>query len=135
MTHIKIVQLPREQWRVMLPDAHPAYLSWEDYLENERQLQQNDVSHPCEGRQGTAREGFALLQGLVICGKCGRRMSPRYYGTGGTRVSYQCDQRRNQDGIGGLCWSVPGAAIEAQVTPLERETATVGRIGTSLLAS
>ncbi|MGI2905973.1 zinc ribbon domain-containing protein, partial [Tolypothrix sp. VBCCA 56010] len=37
--------------------------------------------------------------GLVICGKCGRRMSPRYHGTGGKRTTYQCDQLRQQDGV------------------------------------
>lgn len=75
----------------------------------------NNLAQNMEGRQGSAREGVALLQGLLICGKCGRRMSPRYHGTGGKRVSYQCDQRRQRDGIGGICWSVPGDAIDTAV--------------------
>ncbi|MCJ8280782.1 MAG: zinc ribbon domain-containing protein [Rivularia sp. ALOHA_DT_140] len=45
-----------------------------------------------------SREGFALLQGLVICGKCGRKMSPRYHGNGGCRAAYECTQARKQDG-------------------------------------
>ncbi len=56
-----------------------------------------------DGQLGTPREGAALLQGLVICGKCGRRMSPRYHGTGGKRTTYQCDQLRKQDGVHGIC--------------------------------
>lgn len=42
-------------------------------------------------------------------------MSPRYHGTGGKRTTYQCDQLRKQDGVHGICWSVPGAAIDAAV--------------------
>ena len=72
----------------MIHHAHPAYISWEEYLENEHQLRHNNVANHLEGRQGSAREGVALLQGLLICGKCGRRMSSRYYGTGGKRVAY-----------------------------------------------
>jgi len=112
ITRMKTQQLPRDQWRVLIQDAHPAYLSWEEYLANEQQLQKNNVTLDAEGRQGSAREGAALLQGLVICGQCGRRMSPRYYGTNGKRVSYECSQRRKHDGMGGICWSVPGAALE-----------------------
>lgn len=115
ITRVKTEVLPREQWRVMIHHAHPAYIRWEEYLENERQLRHNNVANHLEGRQGSAREGVALLQGLLICGKCGRRMSSRYYGTGGKRVAYQCNQRRQRDGLGGLCWSVPGAAIDTAV--------------------
>lgn len=115
ITRVKTQKLPREKWRVIIHDAHPAYINWEEYLENERQLMRNNVAQNMEGRQGSAREGKALLQGLLICGKCGRRMSPRYHGKKGERVSYQCDRRRQRDGIGGICWSVPGNAIDAAV--------------------
>lgn len=116
ITRIKTQQLPREQWHVLIQDAHCAYLSWEEYLANEHQLQCNNVTLNSEGRQGSAREGAALLQGLLICGQCGRWMSPHYYGTNGKRVSYECSQRRKHDGLGGICWSVPGAAIEVALT-------------------
>ena len=115
VTRVKTQRLPRDKWRVIIHNAHPAYISWEDFLENERQLERNNVTQNLEGRQGSAREGRALLQGLLICGKCGRRMSPRYHGDGGKRISYQCDRRRQEDGLGGICWSVPGAAIDAAI--------------------
>lgn len=113
---VRTQQLPRDQWRVVIHNTHPAYISWEQFLNNESQLQNNNVALSPEGRQGSAREGVALLQGLIICGKCGRRMSPRYHGDGGKRVTYQCDQRRQKDGDSGICWSVAGAAIEVAVT-------------------
>ncbi len=107
---------PPEEWIVTIRDAHPAYLSWEQYQENEAQLTRNLGKQAMEGRSGSAREGAALLQGLLICGKCGRRMSPRYHGNGGQRVTYQCDKRRSEDGLHGICWSVPGASIEEAIT-------------------
>ena len=132
VTRVRTQQLPRDQWRVVIHKAHPAYLSWEQFLDNETQLQRNNVALSPEGRQGSAREGVALLQGLIICGKCGRRMSPRYHGNGGKRVTYQCDQRRQKDGDSGLCWSVAGAAIEAAVTAYVLDAVTSSQLNLSL---
>ena len=116
ITRKKTTARPPEEWIVTIRDAHPAYLSWEQYKENEAQLTRNLGKKAIEGRSGSAREGAALLQGLIICGKCGRRMSPRYHGNGGKRVTYQCDKRRSEDGLHGICWSVPGASIEEAIT-------------------
>jgi DNA invertase Pin-like site-specific DNA recombinase len=132
VTRVKMQQLPRDQWRVMIHNAHPAYISWEQFLDNESQLQRNNVALSPEGRQGTAREGVALLQGLIICGKCGRRMSPHYHGNGGKRVTYQCDQRRQRDGDSGICWSAAGAAIETAVTEHVLEAVTPSQLNLSL---
>lgn len=132
VTRLRTQQLPRDQWRVVIHNTHPAYLSWEQFLDNESQLQRNNVALSPEGRQGSAREGMALLQGLIICGKCGRRMSPRYHGKGGKRVTYQCDQRRQKDGDYGICWSVAGAAIEVAVTEHVLEAVTASQLDLSL---
>ena len=99
ITRVKTQQLPQSEWTVMIHDAHPAYISFEQFKANEQQLIQNHGAMMSDGRQGSAREGAALLQGLVICGKCGRRMSPRYHGRAGKRITYQCDQLRK------LSWS------------------------------
>lgn len=108
------------------------YITWEEFQENQQQLTGNYGATMTDGRQGSAREGAALLQGLVICGKCGRRMSPRYHGTGGKRTTYQCDQHRKQDGVHGICWSVPGAAIDAAVTNHLLEALTESNLDISL---
>lgn len=115
ITSLKTIVKPQAEWIVIIPNAHPAYLSWEQYKENEAQLTRNLGNQAMEGRSGSAREGAALLQGLLICGKCGRRMSPRYHGNGGKRITYQCDKRRQEDGLHGICWSVPGSPIEAVI--------------------
>jgi DNA invertase Pin-like site-specific DNA recombinase len=132
VTRVRMRQLPRDQWQVILHNIHPAYLSWEQFLNNEGQLQRNNVALNPEGRQGSAREGVALLQGLIICGKCGRRMSPRYHGNGGKRVTYQCDQRRQKDGDSGICWSAAGAAIEVAVAEHVLNLMTANQLNLSL---
>ena len=129
---VKTQQLPQNEWKVMIHSNHPAYISWEDYLENAEQLRRNHVTGMSEGQLGIPREGSALLQGLVICGKCGRRMSPRYYGTGGKRASYECTQRRRQDGKEGVCWTVAAAAVDAAVATHVLEWITLEQLDISL---
>lgn len=115
IVRVKTKQLPQEEWKVMIHASHPAYISWEEYLENSEQLTRNHTAGRSDGHSGPPREGSALLQGLVICGKCGRCMSPRYYGTGGQRASYECNQQRKQDSQVGVCWTVAAAAVDAAV--------------------
>ncbi len=112
---VKIQLLPQDEWKVVIHNAHEAYISWEEYLSNCERLKHNSPISLSDGSQGTPREGKALLQGLVICGKCGRRMSPRYHGTGGCRAAYECSQARKLDGSMGVCWTVAAAAIDTAV--------------------
>ncbi|MGH2478288.1 MAG: recombinase zinc beta ribbon domain-containing protein, partial [Ktedonobacteraceae bacterium] len=71
--------VPQDQWQFLLRDVHVGYLTWEEYEANLHQLQQNRPAYGADRRHGPAREGPALLQGLVICGRCGNRMTLRYY--------------------------------------------------------
>ena len=71
---LKTVDLPREEWAVVLRNHHPAYLSWETYLANQGRLAQNYTA----GGAHPVRTGEALLQGIVLCGTCGRGMGPVY---------------------------------------------------------
>jgi DNA invertase Pin-like site-specific DNA recombinase len=85
-----MVRLPRDQWEVLIHDHHLGYISWTQYEENLLQLQRNRTNSEVSG---AAREGNTLLQGLLICGKCGRHMSVRYTGNGGIQPRYECKQR------------------------------------------
>ncbi|BAZ02797.1 hypothetical protein NIES37_68100 [Tolypothrix tenuis PCC 7101] len=116
ITKVKTQLLPQQEWKVVIHNAHEAYISWSEYESNCEQLRRNCPISMSDGCPGTPREGFALLQGLVICGKCGRKMSPRYHGNGGCRAAYECTQARKLDGSVGACWSVAGAAIDTAVT-------------------
>jgi DNA invertase Pin-like site-specific DNA recombinase len=75
-----------EDWRVVIHDHHPAYISWDQYLKIRKQIEQN--TSPPKSQAGAVREGSALLQGLARCGKCGRSMSPAYHGKGKKSYPY-----------------------------------------------
>jgi len=68
--------LPHDQWHTLINNAHPGYISWQDYEQNQEQLEGNTIRRS-EPRAYPPREGPALLQGLVVCGLCGRRMTTR----------------------------------------------------------
>jgi hypothetical protein len=70
-------RLPRQEWHTLILDAHPGYITWQDYEENLRRLQENAQIQGVEKRSAV-REGPSLLQGLAICGKCGGRMTVGY---------------------------------------------------------
>lgn len=68
--------VPMSEWKVLIPDRVPRYISWERYLANLERLGQNR-SRP--DVLGVPRAGAALLTGLLICGTCGRQLSVSYY--------------------------------------------------------
>lgn len=87
--HSGIVRRPVAQWPVCRQGAYPAYLSWEQYLHNQGRLQDNQNRYEAE-HPGAPRRGPALLQGLVICGRCGARLRLRYSGLQGQYPVYDC---------------------------------------------
>jgi DNA invertase Pin-like site-specific DNA recombinase len=108
----RIRRAPREEWHVCLQDHHPGYISFERYLANQQRLRANWRPPRGEGG-GAAREGKALLQGLIRCGRCGRVMQVGY--SGRTLVpNYSC-VRGNQLYGTKRCQSVGGRRIERVV--------------------
>jgi hypothetical protein len=111
-------QLPSEEWKVFLPDAHPGYISWDQYQANQRALEQNRMKVCLQAPRTPPREGPALLQGLLICGRCGRRMSLRYYHRRGkTSVTYYCQRQATEYG-GKRCQEIPGRGVDLAVAAL-----------------
>jgi len=123
---LKRTRLPREQWKVLIKDAHEGYISWEDYEKNQKQLSYwSQAQRKLNKRQTPPREGSALLQGVVFCGVCGKRMSVCYYNKrkGCTTPAYIC--RREQGEWGGhICQSVLGEGIDRAVGDLLMESMT-----------
>ncbi len=99
-------RVKQEDWPIVLRDAHPGYLSWEQFLRNQRLLDDNRTWRPEEHR-GAVREGTALLQGIILCGHCGRRMSVRY----GAFPLYQCNQTHSQLAVK-TCQSMRGDRVD-----------------------
>lgn len=129
----KIEPLPMESWKVLLRDRHPAYLSWDDYMANQRRLDENRGDFGLPLRRGAPRNGAALLQGRVLCGLCGARMHVAYAGQQ-RRPQYIC--RSPSDHGEKRSWSIlanrlDGAVVEqflAAASPPEVELSlAVGR--------
>ena len=111
-----IILLPIDKWAVCIRDHHHGYISWETYLANQARLQANRNQYN-KGGQGVPREGKALLQGIVICGRCGRQMSTGYTGQQGEYPYYRCDGDAQFFG-GPSCQQVRGPKLDAEVERL-----------------
>ncbi len=115
-------QLPREQWHTLIRDAHPGYLSWADYEENLRRLHDNAQAGGADRRHGPPREGPALLQGLAVCGRCGGRMTIRYYLSHHEVVPEYVCQREGIEHAQAICQRVVGGALDRAIGDLLVET-------------
>lgn len=102
-----------DDWEVCIKDAHPGYIDWEEFMVNQRRLADNTNRYEA-GHRGAPRKGIALLQGLAVCGQCGRRMTVRYSGPDSACPVYCCLADRNQTGSS-LCQEVRAPAVDELV--------------------
>jgi len=118
-------QVPRDEWLVLIKDAHPGYITWEQYEENLRRMRQNAIAYNVIDRKTPPREGPSLLQGLAICGKCGQRMTIRYKYQRQGRLDpvYLC-QRNRIERWESSCQYIPGSAIDETISKLLLESVT-----------
>ena len=124
--HWHCQRLPRDQWRFVKQNVHPGYLSWEDYEANEARLLANQQARGGGERKagGAPREGPALLQGLVLCGQCGRSMTLRYHQRGGRLTpNYVCAKAAVEEAQP-VCQSIPGGGVDEAVGRLLIECVT-----------
>jgi hypothetical protein len=108
-------QVKRDNWPTLLRDHHPGYISWAQFRRHQEQLADNRTFDR-EQHRGVVREGGALLQGIVGCGRCGRRMTVRYM-PDGLRPIYVCAQV-HKDFAGKTCQFIRGDGIDAAVAQL-----------------
>jgi len=120
---------PQEAWRVMIRDHHQGYIDWDQFTANGARLSANRTN--ADVMPGPAREGLCLLQGVLVCAVCARRVSVRYKGNGGVYPMYQCISRR-RDGLESSCkLNLPARPIDEAfaerlagvITPLRIELA------------
>jgi DNA invertase Pin-like site-specific DNA recombinase len=117
-------RLPRDQWTALIPNAHPGYISWDEFEENQRRLRENSQAHGADRRKSPPREGPALLQGLVLCGVCGDRMTVRYNSRSGKLLPTYCCQRKGIARAEPICQSIPGQHLDEAVGRLLVESVT-----------
>jgi len=104
----------RDQWPVLIQAHHPAYVGWEEYMQTQDQLRQNWQR---DGNRGVARQGSALLQGIVWCGHCGRKMGVQHHATKEKRsATYICQMAHQQDGEDTICQTMTARLVDAAMT-------------------
>jgi excisionase family DNA binding protein len=108
----KVQRQPMDSWLVLIQQHHPGYISWDDYLENQQMLAQNQTNTPEQCSSGAAREGRALLQGLLLCAHCGRSLSPRYTGNGGIYPVYDCTRRKEDARYSAECVTIKADLVD-----------------------
>jgi len=126
---------PIQEWTVLIKDHHPGYLTWAQYEANLAILASNAAARSDDRAAGPPREGTALLQGLVVCGRCGRRMTIRYHSRHGTQIpDYVCQN----DGIRTaqpICQHLTGDIVDSAVSDLILTTLTPAAIEVTLAVS
>jgi DNA invertase Pin-like site-specific DNA recombinase len=96
--HKRIHPVGMPEWRVSLKEHHEGYITLEEFFKNQERLEKNRTNGEQTVLTGPVREGLALLQGLLLCGNCGRALTVRYLGNGGIYPCYQCNWLR-RDGL------------------------------------
>jgi DNA invertase Pin-like site-specific DNA recombinase len=119
-------------WEVCLPGAYPGYIPWEEFMANQRRLADN-VNRYAAGHPGAPRRGSALLQGIAVCGRCGRRMSVRYTGPNGDYPVYCCRVDRDQS-TAPVCQEVRALPVDVVVERTLFEALAPDRIAIAVAA-
>src|SRR5215472_16897814 len=103
-------RVPRAAWKVLMHDRYPAYVTWETFTRVAALLDDNYGAYEHNRRRGVPRQGAALLQGLVYCGRCGHKMMVQYKGGN----EYLCNYLRGQTQAP-VCQRVPADPVDQQV--------------------
>jgi DNA invertase Pin-like site-specific DNA recombinase len=120
----KVEKIPQSQWQFVVRDLHPGYISWEQFEMNQKRLAENALAYGGQRLAGPAREGPALLQGRVMCGICGGRMSIHYYSEQKLVYPiYICQEEAVRRG-GSVCQTIPGKIVDATIGKLLLELMT-----------
>jgi len=103
---------PIGTWEVMIKDHHKGYISWVEYERNQKQLATNTYGWPGGAKSG--RGGRALLSGVLVCGRCGRRLSVAYTGNPQSRPVYRCDKPNLMMGLP-RCMTFGGPRVDTAI--------------------
>jgi DNA invertase Pin-like site-specific DNA recombinase len=76
-------------WEVLILDHHEAYIPWNVYEGNQRQIRDNATVKGLIIR-GPVRSGQSLIAGLLRCRRCGRKLQVGYSGRRGGAATYTC---------------------------------------------
>jgi len=124
----KFVRLAPTAWPVVLWDAFPGYISRAEYEANQAWLQAHRWQQQLSGRR---QDGPALLSGMALCGRCGRRLHPSYSGAQNQHVTYVCDQQQRRYAQA-TCQRIPGQGVDQAVATAVLAALTPAQVELSL---
>jgi DNA invertase Pin-like site-specific DNA recombinase len=132
----RTISKPRQEWTVFIPDAHDRYITLETFEANQARLAANAAARGDDRRAGPPREGPALLQGLVICGRCGRRMTVNYHKRCNETLmpDYAC-QNKGIATATAPCQIISGSGVDTAVAELVLEQLSPMAIEAALAVS
>jgi hypothetical protein len=128
----RVRHLPREEWSVFLPTHHEGFIDWTMFETIQARLQSN-IRAELHQAGRALREGSALLQGLVVCGNCGRRLRIAYQGMN-TTPRYYCYGKEVNGGHAVQCLNVGGIGIDQAVSHAFLEALTPAALEATTLA-
>ena len=114
--HKQMHPVPMADWRVRLQEHHEGYITWDEFLNNQKRLEKNCTNGGPMILSGPAREGLALLQGLLVCGHCGRALTVRYTSNGGIYPCYLCNRLRREGLASKDCMSFRCDLLDEAIT-------------------
>jgi DNA invertase Pin-like site-specific DNA recombinase len=125
---IRYHKQPQQEWTCLIRDAHEGYIDWDEYQNNQQILADNAQAYSSD-RSPAPREGPALLQGILICGRCGKRMTVRYFQRRKQMVpQYVCQHDKIENGQSNDCQRVPGFGIDQSIGKLLVEMVNIKNI-------
>jgi DNA invertase Pin-like site-specific DNA recombinase/predicted DNA-binding transcriptional regulator AlpA len=110
----RVRKLPQSQWSVLIPHHHQGFIDWSTYEANRARISANTHPRPHQSGCGAVREGTALLQGLAVCGHCGRKLRTHYTGRTAS-PGYHCAGKTIANGRGIYCLNVGAMQIDDAV--------------------
>jgi len=130
----RLKRQPMEQWPVMIKDHHCQYITYDQFEHNVQQLQLNKANIPDNLLAGPPREGLTLLQGLLVCGICGRRMTIRYTINNSIVPTYLCNWQKRQGLTSCECFSFRADIVDPVITQKVIEVLTPANVSIALHA-
>jgi DNA invertase Pin-like site-specific DNA recombinase len=131
----RIRRLPREEWGVLIWDHHPGFIDRETFERNKSRIARNTRPRAHEPG-GAVREGQALLQGIAVCGRCGRKLKVHYQGRRGHQSpAYHCPGSLLVEGRGKWCLRIGGTRIDEAVAEALLAALTPAGVSAALRAA
>jgi DNA invertase Pin-like site-specific DNA recombinase len=134
-TRQRMRRLPRSEWQVLIWDHHPGFIDKPTFENNRERIARNTRPRAHEPG-GAVREGQALLQGIAVCGRCGRKLMVHYQGRSGHRSpAYHCPSSQLAEGRGLWCLRVGGGQIDQAIASALLAALTPAGVKAALVAA